>query len=197
MLAAVSAPRLPATVAVAALLVPWLAPYPASAQDFDAIRPRGGGSLNAGGMVFSGAAVSNVGDGGIAGFQGQLGMQAGDHWAVYAMPEASVFFARNGIALNLGAAAMLDYTFDSFPVSFGGGCYLGALSWVAVAPGDGQRGGFVGPQIRSGFYPVIVREDGGARRGALFFGVDLGMYRPLYTGGFVFASTVSVGLQRF
>jgi hypothetical protein len=114
------------------------------------------------------------------------------------MPEGGLFLGRNNRALNLGAAVMFDYTLDSFPISFGGGFYLGAFAWLPVDPGGSLSGGFAGPLIRSAFYPVIVRGDGGVIRDALYLGVDLGLYRTLYEpGGLVFAPTLSVGLQRF
>jgi hypothetical protein len=180
-------------VAVTALLVPWLAPSPAPAQDFDAPRLRSGVGLNGGGML-SGGAASYFGAGGIAIFQIQVGTQVGDHVAVYAMPEVGPFYGRNGWAWSGGVGAMAEYTFDSF--SLGGGpdagvLCSGPLSWPLTEV-------FVGPRIHGAFYPVVVREDGGVHRRGLFLGVDLGVYWPVHAGGFVSISpTVSVGYQRF
>jgi hypothetical protein len=185
-------------VAVAALLVPWLAPGPAAAQDVGAPRPRVGVGPSAGGLLVGGRAAPVTGAGDAANFLAQMhvGVQVGDPFGVYAMLEGGVFYRpnpktvadhRDGISGGIGL--MFDYTLGAFPFSLGGGGYVGAAAAHEV---------FVGPRIRGTFYPIRGRIDGTADWRALFLGLDLGVYWPIWASGYVrIAPTLSVGFQRF
>ncbi len=178
-----------------AFLVPILVPATASAQEPDGVRFRGGIGLEAGADVLT---VSGEGGGaaavGAIGFQGQLGVQITNNWAVYALPALDVIFGGGGAGLAVNGAVLGDYTFSGVPIGVHAGPSVGGL--VAFGSGGAVGAGTIyGARMGASFYPIMSRGPDGIRRKALQVGLDLTVQG--ISGAVIISPQVVIGYQAF
>jgi hypothetical protein len=136
---------------------------PASAQEKDGVRFRGGVAAGAGGLFISGYGL------GLGGVEGRLGVQINNMIGVYAEPYLSFGGGKvqgaTGITGTVGSVVGADFTFiDQIFAGVGaGGGIIGSLPAGQV-------------QLRVGGYPVLARGDNGIRRKGLMIGADLSIH---------------------
>lgn len=171
---------------------PGFAPAPAPAPEpvrKDKARFRGGVALEGGGVL-----VPDIINLGLAGIQGQLGVQINNSFGVYVVPSFHVLFGQMG-GIQLGAAAIFDYTFLDDLLTVGAGPDVAALVAFGLPTNGGigvsaAGGSLYGARLHFAVNPVVGIGDNGIRRKALTIGVDL----RLYGGGAGFVSDSTNGV---
>ncbi|HEY4119715.1 MAG TPA: hypothetical protein VGM56_17730 [Byssovorax sp.] len=127
-----------------------------------------GGIAGEGGMLFS----TGIGGAtlGVAGIQGQAGVQITNLVGVYAVPSADLVFG-DLTGLNLGGAVLVDFTIVD-RVAIGGGPEVGAF--VALSQKGtkdaGAAAAVYGGRVHVGVYPF---GGGSGKRSGLEIGADL------------------------
>lgn len=192
---------------------PAPAPMPGPAPEppkKDKARFRGGIAAEGGGLLVPG--IINFG---LAGIQGQLGVQINNEMGVYVVPSFDIVFGSMG-GIHVGAAALFEYSFLDGLLSVGGGPEYAGFAAFGAGVGEGgvnvaaAAGSFYGGRLHFGVQPVIGIGDNGIRRKALAIGVDLRFYgggAGLASSGtagasakvadFAFAPTLSIGYTAF
>lgn len=155
----------------------------------DKARFRGGVALEGGGVL-----VPDIINLGLAGIQGQLGVQINNSFGVYVVPSFHVLFGQMG-GIQLGAAAIFDYTFLDDLLTVGAGPDVAALVAFGLPTNGGigvsaAGGSLYGARLHFAVNPVVGIGDNGIRRKALTIGVDL----RLYGGGAGFVSDSTNGV---
>lgn len=171
---------------------PGFAPAPAPAPEpvrKDKARFRGGVALEGGGVL-----VPDIINLGLAGIQGQLGVQINNSFGVYVVPSFHVIFGQMG-GIQIGAAAIFDYTFLDDLLTVGAGPDVAALVAFGLPTNGGigvsaAGGSLYGARLHFAVNPVVGIGDNGIRRKALTIGVDL----RLYGGGAGFVSDSTNGV---
>jgi len=180
----------PPPPAAAPAPVPGPPPAPAEPVRKDGVRFRGGVALEGGGVL-----VPDIINLGLAGIQGQLGVQINNSFGVYIVPSFHVLFGSMG-GIQVGAAAIFDYTFLDDLLTVGAGPDVAALAAFGL-PQDGgigvaaAGGSLYGARLHFAVNPVVGIGDNGIRRKALTIGVDL----RLYGGGAGFVSDSTNGVS--
>ena len=178
---------------------------PASDEDADDVRFRG--AINAEGGLLSVAGDYTVG---LAGVNGELGVQITNLVGLYAKPHLDIVFGKVG-GVAIGSAILVDFTFgDVFTV--GAGPDVGVFGAIGGnSSGVTGAGGLMyGGRIHLAAYPVVGDGDDGVRRKALAIGLDVrllggavGTATVSTTGGsasatsFVAVPMLSIGYQAF
>ncbi len=150
----------------------------------DGVRFRGGISAEGGALLLPG--IINLG---VAGVQGQLGVQINHLIGVYVVPAFDIVFGPMG-GINLAGAALIDFTFKNI-FTVGAGPDVGtfvALSLGAGAAAGAGYGGRIHLALNLG-----GRGDDGIRRRAFVIGADL---RLLY-GGSATSTASGAAITRF
>jgi hypothetical protein len=151
------------------------------------VRFRGGFAVEGGGII-----VPDIINFGMAGVQGQLGVQINNSFGVYVVPSFAVIFG-DMFGIHVGAAAIFDYTFLDGLMSVGAGPDVAALAAFGVPDGIGVSaagGSLYGGRLHFAIHPAVGIGPNGIRRKAFTIGVDL----RLYGGGAGFASSGTGGV---
>jgi hypothetical protein len=142
---------------------------PDTVEPPDAARFRGGVSAGGGAIV-----VPDAVNLGLAGVQGQLGVQINHLVGLYAVPEFDVVFGEMG-GVHFAGALLVDFSIiDEISIGVG----PEAAMFAAIGSNDGTGvaaagGALYGARLHLGFQPVWGRGDNGVRRQALTIGVDM------------------------
>jgi hypothetical protein len=174
-------------------------------EERDGARFRGAVSAEGGAIIVPDAI--NVG---LAGVQGQLGVQINHLVGVYAVPQLDIVFGEVG-GVHLAAAAVVDFSIID-EVSIGVGPEIGVFGAVGASDGAATAAGgaMYGGRLHFGFQPVWGRGEDGIRRKALSIGLDIrflageaGFARASATTAeaavaqFVLSPMLSIGYQAF
>ena len=183
-------PPPPPPPAAAPAPAPGPPPGPAEPVRKDGVRFRGGVALEGGGVL-----VPDIINLGLAGIQGQLGVQINNSFGVYLVPSFHVLFGSMG-GIQVGAAAVFDYTFLDDLLTVGAGPDVASLVAFGLPTNGGigisaAGGGLYGARLHFAVNPVVGIGDNGIRRKALSIGVDL----RLYGGGAGFVSDSTNGVS--
>lgn len=141
----------------------------AAAQEPDGVRFRGGVALEAGPLIVPGSFTV-----GVAGVQGQLGVQINNEFGVYVVPSLDAVFGSVG-GINLSAALLVDYTLHD-DLTFGVGPDVGVFGAIGSSSAgtlSGAGGALYGARLHFTWNPVLGRGPDGIRRKALAVGMDL------------------------
>ncbi|MCA9621519.1 MAG: hypothetical protein KC731_21000 [Myxococcales bacterium] len=154
---------------------------PASDEDADDVRFRG--AINAEGGLLSVAGDYTVG---LAGVNGELGVQITNLVGLYAKPQLDIVFGKVG-GVAIGSALLVDFTFaDVFTVGVGPDVGVFAAIGVDNTQGTAAGGLMYGGRVHLAAYPVVVDGDDGVRRKAFAIGLDVRLL-----GGAVGTATAS------
>ncbi len=171
----------------------------------DGVRFRGGVSLEGGAIVVPDAFTV-----GVAGVQGQMGVQINNMIGVYAVPAFDIVFGSVG-GVNLSAALIVDFTFFDM-LTVGAGPDVGVFGAIGTGDGalSGAGGSLYGARLHFSFQPFHSYGMNGIRRKAFSLGADLRLlgggagYASVSTtsasasgGNFVFAPMFTLGYQAF
>ena len=143
----------------------------------DRVRSRGGIALSGGGLL-----VPDMFNLGMAGLQGQAGVQINNSFGVYFLPNFDILFGNLG-GFRVGSAVIFDYTFMDGLLTAGAGPEASAFIAAGGTVGaDGAKvglsaGALYGARLRFAVNPVIGIGDNGYRRKALTIGLDVGLYK--------------------
>jgi hypothetical protein len=177
----------------------------AQEKEEDGARFRGGVSLE-GGML----AAPDLFTLGLAGVQGQIGVQINHLVGIYAVPHIDVVLGSVG-GLHVAAALVVDFSVMD-EVTIGAGPELAAFAAIG---GDSDSvsaagGSMFGGRIHAGFQPVWGYGENGVRRQALSIGVDVRLLAgdvgqatvtdttaEAGVTDFVFAPMLTIGYQAF
>jgi hypothetical protein len=162
-------------------------PPPPAPKETDGVRFRGGVALEGGGIL-----VPDIINLGMAGIQGQLGVQINNSFGAYVVPSFAVVVG-DMYGIHLGAAALFDYTFLDNLLTVGAGPDVAALAaFGAPAAGIGiaaAGGSLYGGRLHFAVHPAVGIGANGIRRKAFTIAVDV----RLYGGGAGFASSGTAG----
>lgn len=154
---------------------PAAAPAPtAPAPKKDGARFRGGIALEGGGFL-----VPDVINLGMAGLQGQLGVQINNDFGVYAVPSFGIVFGDMG-GIHVGAAVLFDYTFLDNLLTVGAGPDVAGFAAFGVNTSElgiaAAGGSLYGARLHFAVHPAVGIGDNGIRRKAFTIGVDVRLY---------------------
>jgi hypothetical protein len=153
----------------------------------DGARFRGGVSAEGGALI-----VPDTVTVGLAGVNGQLGVQINHLVGLYAQPELDVVFGDLG-GIHFGGAVLVDFSIID-EVTIGVGPEAAVFAAIGTADGTGAEaagGALYGGRLHLGFQPVWGRGDNGIRRQALTIGVDM----RFLAGATGFASSTTSGSE--
>ncbi len=166
---------------------------PSPAGDKDGARFRGGVALEGGALIVPGTATM-----GIAGVNGQLGVQINNLVGLYAVPNFDVVFGEVG-GVNLAAALMVDFTFLDDLLTVGAGLDAGVFAAIGVSETSSAAAGgaLYGGRLHFGINPLVGRGDDGIRRKALTIGVDVRLLGGAAGSGSVSTTTAEASATTF
>ncbi len=184
----------------------WADEPPSPDADRDEARFRGGVAAEGGALIVPGTATM-----GVAGVNGQFGVQINNLVGLYAVPTFGVVFGEVG-GVNLAAALMVDFTFLDDLLTVGAGLDAGVFAAIGVSETSAAAAGgaLYGGRLHLGVNPLVGRGDDGIRRKALTIGVDVRLLGGAAGSSsastttveasattFVFAPSLSVGYTAF
>ncbi len=177
--------------------------------EVDGPRFRGGIALDVGAFIFPGGVIPAVG---LAGLQGQTGVQINHLVGVYVVPGFDVIFGDVG-GVGLTAALMVDFTINHlFTVGVGPDVgVFGAIGVDSAATQGAAIGGLnYGARLHTAIHPVVGRSN--ERRRAFSIGLDMrflggpsgqavtsggGTSASASADGFIFSPYLTIGYTAF